>query len=232
MKCEFCGRELEPDELICECGHSAAEKNEDKEKTEKAKKPAKSDKRKDALIFLIMAAAVGIIAFIVYKVIIGRDIRSEDSWETVKKDGYSITIPSVMKESSDVSEMDSDYTKLGFFKCADACVYISKADFNEDEKKIIKQRGVDGLRNWMLENAAEQSINGYKLSPVQSGELIIVEYPVNQEDYVKDTDELWTVSATLLTDDCVYQIDAYCARSESEKYESSMVKWLESFRLE
>ena len=243
MKCKYCGRELNPDELICECGHAAGSSPEDKSlqiadkkreavmtpdgrSLESLQKPAKLSKGANVVIFLVMAVVFAIGAFIIYKLIINADLRDEDTWKNIDKDGYSITLPGAMKESDDKKELDADYQKLGFFKANKASVYISKVDFNEDEKKMLKLRGVDGVRNWTLENAQQKKFNARK-----EGELIIVELAVRQEDLVKGTDELWQISGTLITEECIYQIDAYCAYSEMDKYAECMLKWIGSFKV-
>ena len=244
MKCKYCGRELGPEEIICECGHAAGSSPQDErpEKTEikqenvmtpdgrsleSLKKPAaKLSKGANAAIILAMAVVFAVGAFIVYKLIMGYDLRDEDSWKKIDKDSYSITLPGAMKESDDKKELDSDYERLGFFKAAKASVYISKADFNEDEKKMMRLRGVDGVRNWTLENAQNQKLNARK-----EGDLIIVELAVKQDDLVKGTDELWEISGTLITEEGMYQIDTYCAYTEMSKYAECMIKWIKSFEL-
>lgn len=243
MKCEYCGRKLKDGELTCECGHAAGSSPKDERpqgaetKQESIltpdgrdlsslKKPAKLSKGANAAIILAMALFFAVGAFIIYKLIIGADLRDEDTWKKIDKDTFSITLPSAMKESDDKKELDADYEKLGFFKAGKASVYISKADFNEDEKKMLKLRGVEGVRNWTLENAQRQKLNARK-----EDDLIIVELAVRQDDLVKGTDELWQISGTLITEDCIYQIDAFCAYSEMKNYAECMLKWIKSFKV-
>ena len=72
---------------------------------------------------------------------------------------------------------------------------------------------------------------GYNLTPQERGDFIFVAYPVIAKGLVEGTDKVWAVSATLLTKECIYQIDAYCSNDDAEDYEGAMNKWLESFKL-
>lgn len=229
MKCEVCGRELAPEETVCECGN-VLKSEQSGEKKEKSAKPKKASKAVNAAIFLAMAVVMGVAAFFVYRLIITSDIRDKDNWHTVENENYSITIPKAMEESDDDVEIDSDFTKLGFFKCSKASVYISKAELNDEEQKQIKSEGLEVVINETVKKGKNQTINGYEINPQKVGDLIIVEYPLVAEGYIKGEEELWAVSATLITEQSIYQIDAYCANDDAEDYQGAMVKWLESFK--
>ena len=241
MKCKNCGREIKKGEIECECGapieqEKAVDKNAklttpDGRDLSALEKPAVKKTDISPVILVVIAAVIAIIAFIIYKVIVGSDIRNKDNWKTVEKDTFSITIPKAMEESDDNVEVDSDYEKVGFFKCDKASVYISKAEFNEDEKKVVRNEGVQTLKRELINNGKKGNVMGYNLTPQERGDFIFVAYPVVAKGLVEGTDKVWAVSATLLTKECIYQIDAYCSNDDAEDYEGAMNKWLESFKL-
>ncbi len=242
MKCKNCGREIKKGELECECGtpieqaEAAAEKKSglttpDGRDLAALEKPAVKKTDISPVVLIAIAAVIAIIAFIVYKVIVGSDIRDKDNWKEVSTDTYTITLPKAMKKSNKNIETDTDFTKVDFYKCSKASVYISKAELNEDEKELLKKRGVSGMRTQAYENGKNQVVNGFKLSPEIHGDFVIVEYPLDAQDYVDDEEELWAVSATLITEDCIYQIDAFCADEKKEDYAEVMTRWIESFKL-
>ena len=61
---------------------------------------------------------------------ISGDPLDEDTWRSVKKDGYSITLPKALEENDNINEDDPDFEKIGFFVCDTAAVYISKSELN------------------------------------------------------------------------------------------------------
>lgn len=244
MKCENCGRELEPGELECECGVKTDPTNEDKKDKKSSKvltpdgrdlseleKPAVKKKDVSPLFVVVAGLIICLAAVIVYIVIVGNDLRDKDNWEEVTGDGYSITIPKMMKKSNDKVADDQDYKALGLYKSKKACVYISKAELNDEEKEVVKSRGIDEIKKTMIENSDGKTIKGYTLSPVEEGDFIILEYPVTDSSFIDGENDLWAVSATLVTSDGLYQIDAYCTNDNKTKYAESMTEWVTSFEV-
>ena len=117
MKCKNCGREIKKGEIECECGapieqEKAGDKNAklttpDGRDLSALEKPAVKKTDISPVILVVIAAVIAIIAFIIYKVIVGSDIRNKDNWKTVEKDTFSITIPKAMEESDDNVEVNS-----------------------------------------------------------------------------------------------------------------------------
>ena len=194
-------------------------------------KPAVSNRRTNVLIILAMAVVIGIIAFIVYKVIIGRDLTDEKGWKKFETDSFSITMPDVLKESDKISESDPDYTKLGFYTSEKIAVYVTKASLNEDERSVIKTSGIEAIKKNMIKQGGEQIVNGQPLDPKELGDKIYVEFPATKDGYIEVTDLLWEVDATLVTQNAVYEIEVYCPEQDKDIYRDSMVKWIESFEV-
>ena len=194
-------------------------------------KPAAMSRRTNVLIILAMAVVIGVIAFFVYKLIIGRDLNDEKGWKKFETDSFSITMPDVLKESDKISESDPDYTKLGFYTSEKIAVYVTKASLNEEEKSIVKSSGIDTIRKSMIRKGSEQMINGYHLDPKQLGKVIYVEFPATKDGYIEVTDLLWEIDATLVTEDALYEVEVYCPEEDKDLYGESMLKWIESFEV-
>ena len=237
MKCSSCGRELEEGTLVCECGQVVGEEKGDSDELKtpdgrslaSLEKPSVSSRRNNILIICAMAAVIGVIAFFVYKMIIGRELTDEKGWKEFETDSFSITMPDVLKESDEISETDPDYTKLGFYTSEKIAVYVSKAELNEEEKSVVKTHGIDAIRKSMMQEGSDQMINGQKLSPKQLGDMIYVEFPATKDGYIEVTDLLWEIDATLVTEDALYELEVYCPEQDKDEYSEAMLKWIESF---
>lgn len=238
MKCSSCRRELKEGTLVCECGQAVGEekaggetKTPDGRDLASLEKPAVTSRTTNVLIVCAMAVVIGIIAFFVYKMIIGRELTDEKGWKKFETDSFSITMPDVLKESDKINESDPDYTRLGFYTSEKIAVYVSKAELNEEEKSVVKTHGIDAIRKSMMQEGSEQMINGQKLSPKQLGDMIYVEFPATKDGYIEVTDLLWEVDATIVTEQALYEVEIYCPEVDKDIYRESMLKWLESFEV-
>lgn len=255
MRCQYCGREAQPGQVYCECGHPVSlsqgadpyaasngfptpssdyDRNwytpDGRSLSSLEKKSGMGAGGKIAILLLVVALlAAG--AFVAYKIITGKDILNEDSWEKKDLSKGSITLPSALKESSNIIELNKDYTRLGFFTGDKAAVYVLEYKLPSDKKNLLKSpAGLSTLKQSLITTNARRKINGYQLQPTERGDLICFEYPATKKNYIKSTNELWVVNASLVTADGLYEMEAYCPKGEKDKYIDAMYKWLESFK--
>lgn len=254
MRCQYCGREAQPGQVFCECGHPVSlstganhnaasygfpeppsdyDKNwltpDGRSLSSLEKKPGMGVAGK-IVIFLIIAAIVGVGGFFGYKFIKGQDLLDEGNWETADKAGFSITLPSAMKESDNIIEIDKKYDKLGYFKSDKAGVYIAKAEHTASSREAIQQYGLKRMKQLTIQMAKTRKINGQALDIKERGDLLVAEYSMNRKNFIKGTDKLWVLDATLITEQRLYEVQAFCAESEKDKYIDAMYKWVESFK--
>lgn len=254
MRCQYCGREAQPGQVYCECGHPISlsggtdysasggfpEPPSDYDRnwyTPDGRSLSSLEKKSGMgaggkiLIMLIVLAIIGVGAFVGYKLIKGKDVLDEDSWEKRDLGGCTITIPSALEESDNVIELNQNYNKLGFFTSENAAVYVTQYQLSADEQSVLQaQGGVDTLKKNIIDTDKRRKINGQQLDPKQRGDLICVEYPATKKNYIKSTDEVWILNATLVTQKGVYELEACCPKADKDKYIDSMYKWLESFK--
>ena len=254
MRCQYCGREAQPGQVYCECGHpislsggtdygasggfpdppSDYDRNwftPDGRSLSSLEKKSGMGAGGKILIMLIVLAIIGVGAFVGYKLIKGKDVLDEDSWEKRDLGGCTITIPSALEESDNIIELNQNYKKLGFFTSENAAVYVTQYQLSADEQSVLQaQGGVDTLKKNIIDTDKRRKINGQQLDPKQRGDLICVEYPATKKNYIKSTDDVWILNATLVTQKGVYELEACCPKADKDKYIDSMYKWLESFK--
>ena len=242
VKCKECGRELPTGETKCPCSESSNKKQKNDETTEKVmtpdgrdlasleKKPAPSKKR--VIVLSVILAVVCIAGVILYFALKGPDPLDESTWRKVEKDGYSITLPEALKENDNINEDDPDFEKIGFFVCDTAAVYISKSELNPAEKKLVKESGVEKIRRDMIKNSKKVKLDNETMTVEMHGDLVVTEYAEVRQKYLKSSEDVWIVTAVLVTEDSVYEIESCCCRDDKDKYHDAMYKWLESFKPE
>lgn len=255
MRCQYCGREAQPGQVYCECGHPVSlsqgadprassfgfdeppsdyDRNwytpDGRSLSSLEKKGMGAGGKIVIMLIVIMALAAG--AFFAYKFITqSKDLLDEDNWEKKSFSKGSITLPSAMKESDNIIELSKDYTKLAFFTSDNAAVYLLEYKMPADKMEYMKTpEGLNAIKQNLITYNKRRKINNYQLDPKQHGELICFEYPSTKKNYIKSTSELWVVNASLVTPNGLYEMEAYCPKAEKDKYLDAMYKWLESFK--
>lgn len=254
MRCQFCGREAQPGQVYCECGHPISlsggsdpyavsngfptpPSDYDKQwmtpdgrsLSSLQKKPGMGVGAKIVLIIIVLAI-LGAGGFLAYKLIKGGDVLDEGSWKTIDGNGFSITLPSALKESDNIIELNKSAKKLGFYKGKSVAAHITKTAFTSQEKQIVQQNGLDAVKQNIIAQAGRRKINGQQLVPKERGNLIVVEYSAQRKNYIEDTDKVWVIDGMLITDSCIYEVELYCPESDKSKYTEAMYKWLDSFK--
>jgi|GEM_PF-1157406 len=255
MRCQYCGREAQPGQVYCECGHPVSlsqgadprassfgfdqppsdyDRNwytpDGRSLSSLEKKGMGAGGKIVIMLIVIMALAAG--AFFAYKFITqSKDLLDEDNWKKQSVSKGSITLPSAMKESDNIIELNKSYSRLGFFTSDKAAVYLLELQLTAEQKNLLQNpNGVSLIKQSVLETNSRRTVNGHKLQPTQRGDLICCEYPATRKNYISSTDDLWVVNASLVTTTGVYEMEAYCPKAEKDKYLDAMYKWLESFK--
>ena len=180
---------------------------------------------------LIIFALIGVGVFFAFKLFKSKDVLNEDSWEKRELGSCTITIPRALEESDNIIELNSNYTKLGFFTSENAAVHVTQYQLSDNEKQVLEaQGGVNTIKQNLIATSKKRKINGQQLDPKERGDLICVEYPATKKHYISSTDDVWVLDATLVTQKGVYELEACCPKADKDKYIDSMYKWLESFK--
>ncbi len=251
MRCQYCGREAQPGQVYCECGHPVSLSGASSDPyaqgfqqpqgfgnmyTPDGRNLASLQKQgmgaggKIAimLIVILLVAAGGFLAF---KLLTGGDILDESNWKKFEKSEFSITLPKSFEENNNVVHINSNSSKLAFYKGKQAGVYISKGEFTSQQKSAIQTYGLDAIKDSFIRVGNTRKVNGYQVTIKERGDMLYMEYPLTRSGYISGDDKLWIIDATLITKDRMYEIEAYCAESEKDKYSDVMFKWIDSFKV-
>ena len=162
MRCQYCGREAQPGQVYCECGHPVSlsqgadprassfgfdqppsdyDRNwytpDGRSLSSLEKKGMGAGGKIVIMLIVIMALAAG--AFFAYKFITqSKDLLDEDNWKKQSVSKGSITLPSAMKESDNIIELNKSYSRLGFFTSDKAAVYLLEFQLTAEQKKVVK----------------------------------------------------------------------------------------------
>ncbi|MBR4555581.1 MAG: zinc ribbon domain-containing protein [Ruminococcus sp.] len=239
MKCIYCGRENPDGATFCECGRPLRLGNSPQ--PEQNYQPAgnspfayqtlDSVKRKKSVpklpIIILLMALIGVGVFFGIRWMNARGITDEDSWETINKPTYSITIPTSLDEGKMLELPSSVYKSLDFYTGREAGVYISAYSMTDYEKSLVEGKTPAEL---IAMNKRTITINGQKLVPKVRNNYFYMEYSATRKNYVGKSDDIWVISAELYSGGAAYCVEAYCAQEDKEKYHESMLKWIDSFK--
>ncbi|MBR1393110.1 MAG: zinc ribbon domain-containing protein [Ruminococcus sp.] len=242
MKCQFCGRENEDGKTFCECGRPltygtdaavAGQSFEDQLKSQtldsvKVKKSVSFTQLLPVIVIVLAAIAAGVFFLMGY--ITEKNILKPETWETVKKGNYSISLPKAMKEA-ELLELNSSFENIGFFTSDKVAVYIAMNVYNGSQKEMYGDKDIKQL---VLDSPVKRTVNGVELVPqIREGQdYIFVEYPTSHKNYIKESDELWTIIGTYFTENAMYEVSTFCAESEKDTYRDVMFEMIDSFKLE
>lgn len=251
MNCPYCGREVKDGEVFCECGRpvnlSGAAAGSSPQPAvssggtsspylpegvslESLHKPARSSPP-IWLVAIVLLACVGVILFFMFK---NGDITKESSWKTVERPEYTVKVPSALKdEKKRMISIGADL--LDFFSGKEAAILINKKDWTSSQKEMIKQLGKEATKEQIYNLFTKRwvTVNGVKteLTPKMKGDYIYFETETVKKNYIDKTDDLFEIEAYFVTDDSIYEVDVFCAKSDESKYKDTLYKLLDNFKL-
>lgn len=253
MNCPYCGREVQDGEVFCACGRpvnlSGAAAGSTPQPTaqnrpvgaaspylpegvslESLHKPA----RRGApiwLVALVLLACVGVILFFMFR---NSDITDESKWATINRPDYSFKAPKALKdERKRMVTIGADL--LDFYSGKEAAILINKSNWNSSQKKMIEELGKDATKAQIFSLFSRRSItkNGVKtdLVPETRGDYVYFTMDTHEKNYIGKSDEVFEINAYYITDDAMYEVSAYCAESDKDKYKETLFKMIDSFRV-
>ena len=227
MQCFYCGREIPEGAMFCECGHPVKQYAGDMAGGSYGAVVTPMTRQKRSVlptiigIVIALALAGGLIFFKSrnsdeYK------ITHKDQWETKNQSLYSITIPKGMKDG-DIVEI-GEAKGLDLFFSNDAAVMIGVEYYPEGVSSVTADE-IEALLK-----GRKRSINNEELVPQRKGDINYYEYDKTSKTLIGKSDDLRAIESYIPGKKGVYQVHAYCARSDYSKYKEYMFEWIESFK--
>ena len=227
MQCFYCGREIPEGAMFCECGHPVKQYASEMPGGSYGAVVTPVARQKRAALptiigIIIALALAGGFIFFKYKTSDEYRITHKDEWETKSESSYSITIPKGMKDG-DIVEI-GEAKGLNLFFSNEAAVMIGVEYYPE---------GIDSLTADDVEEilkSKKRSINNQELVPQRKGDINYYEYDKTSKTLIGKSDDLRAVESYIVGKKGIYQVHAYCARSDYSKYKEYMFEWIESFK--
>lgn len=165
-------------------------------------------------VVIVLAAAFGVAKAFVLKD--GYSITHDGSWREVSHSEVSITIPKTMKLDKDRS-VKKDNTEAVYYKNTKAEVRIGKTGYPDPEKlkKVDLEEIVTKNAEKQGNSAVKKINNGYYFTYVGK----------------EKTQTHYSLLAFFIEGDAIYDVEVSCLLGDKDKFEDSMVKWLESFEI-
>ena len=231
MTCLYCGREIEEGKQFCECGHPVMA-NGYTPAAQPMYTPAPMKRSSPGVPkFVWVLLAVLIIAgggYFLKHYMDSRNLRDESTWEEISESEYTVTLPKALKKA-DSKKYTPGYKVIGFYTSTEAAFEVDKMDLDASEKAAFKNQDRQQLLKQLI---SAMSIDGQKLEPKELGDgKVYVEYTRSEKDVIKKSDKLFVVDVMCMTEDAIYEAYAYCAEEDKDKYDSAMIKWVESFKV-
>lgn len=162
-------------------------------------------------VVLVLAAAFGVAKLFVMKD--GYTITHDSSWQKVSHSEMSITIPKSLKLDKERS-VKKDNTEAVYFRNKKAEVRIGKTGYPDPEK--LKKVDLEEIVTKKAGNSPVKKVNnGYCFTLVTN----------------EKTQRHFSLIAFFIVGDALYDVEATCRDDDSEKFEASMEKWIESFEV-
>ena len=234
MKCMYCGQDNPDGAVFCVCGRPLSlhggYNNPFPMQTPDMVKHRKAVPKTPFIILLVLV--LGVAGFFGYKKLLEKSITDESTWHNVTGDGYSITVPKTLKKGEMLTVGDSDIKLVDFYTSQDVGFDVCVCQYTEEEKAILGGLSVQEVFNiYTADGRRTRKINDQELKfKVREGKNYFYA-GVNRHciNHIGKTDEVYYIEAIFPYKDCYYQVDVYCAETDKDKYEETLLKWLDSF---
>ncbi len=148
-------------------------------------------------------------------------ITNSSQWHSLNESEFSAKIPKTMEKGSSYST-STGQQGIASYSNSKAAFSVSKISYSQNE----------ALKDMDLkEYLSNLKINGQKLTPVAINDGYYAAYTKTSKDFFNEDTEIYMVEAMYQGDDALYSVTVCCRLSDRKKYESSMMEWLDSFKL-
>jgi len=185
---------------------------------------------KNAIIAVIVVVLVLALGFVIGKNVLygtGYGITHDSTWETVEGADWRITIPTGLKENTDM-QPDPGTVLEGCYRNNEAVVGITSLAMTEDQQKMLAN--MTGVQKKLIENFPKETDEGIPIEAQQRGRMVYVEYAMNYPGVFFGTDRVEIVDAILMGKTKVWEIQIYVPADKYGDYQEYVYRWLDSFQ--
>lgn len=224
MKCNVCGRELQDGQMFCQCGNTVGYAG--------GEDLSLYPKKKSGAMPLLIGMAAGAVIFVLIIVFIAtaltRDSRSvtdRASWERVSGEGYSITMPSGLKDTR-LTTNTGGMTVLKEVSNSEVAIAIGSKSYNAaDFGSINRKKLEEMLKRYM---PAEDG-NGHAVELKEHGSMFYYEYTEEASGMFFGASTVHVVDAMCVGKSAIYDVIIVCPEKKYAVYEPYIFSWVDSF---
>lgn len=172
-----------------------------------------------SVIITLVCAAAG---YFGYGYMLEKNITDSSRWNTFYNDEFSVDLPKDMKSSDKLFHTSSGQKQIAFYHNSKACFSVAKLPYSVNA----------ALKDMDIEKYFSKiTVNGEHLTlfPINGG-FYYTSTKKNSSSF-KKTDEVFEIEGAFKGKNAVYSVVIQCRLEDKDKYEESMLKWLESFEL-
>ena len=165
-----------------------------------------------------------------------REVTSGNNIVTMQTDDFSIELPDIFKETNMPVVTLDDSNKSDTLKCYsadDITVGICRASYSAEDKSYVDANGTENYAQLIADYLKTYSDSD--VSVVSStrfrGNCVLLKMNVTRKDLFTDTDKVFICGIIWYDKTCTYETDIMCRQADRSKYESSMERWVKSFKV-
>ena len=225
MKCNSCGRELQPGQMFCQCGATVgyAGTNDLNLYPEKKKgaAPLLIGMGVGALIF------IAIIALIISAATKGkRNVTDRSKWERISGSGYSMTIPGGMTEGEVITK-SATMTTLKQVHNSEVAIAVSSYPYDAKKLGSINRKK---LQEMIQQQMPATDSNGHEVNIQERGGYFYYDYEHEQSGIFLGASSVHVVDAMFVGKSAIYDVVVFCPEKKYSGYEQYIFSWVDSFQ--
>lgn len=173
------------------------------------------------IITVIIIAGLATAGYFGYDYTMDKSITDNSKWVENVNSEFTVKLPESMKSSSKLYSVSTGEEQIAFYENSKVAFSVTKLPYsvNENLKNIDLESYLGNIK------INDEKIN---LKPVNDGYYYSRQ---KKSSFFKDTDDVFIIESVFKGDNAIYSVAIQCRERDRNDYESSMVEWLESFKL-
>lgn len=174
------------------------------------------------IIITLILIACGAAGYFGYNHFEEKKITDSSSWVQVGNSEFTAELPENMEASSELYTVSTGAEQIACYVSDYATFSVAKIPYSVNEAL----RTLD-LKTYL----SNLKIDGESLNLISVNDGFYYTRQVDRKDMFNNSDSVYTVEAMFKGEDAVYSVAICCRAEDMPEYNDSMIKWLESFKL-